>query len=411
MAEVDIYTPTSVALPPELGMKRDVLLKRGERPSYGSETRYDYYTLLYDVFRVQDGNRIMALGPELRNLAPSLLPLKIFHKGKQLEYKTELRGNRGYKYPVKLQFLDIEIPPLLRDKDDIELEFKWRSFSTIVKIRNGLTDVQNEEPNLILTTIQKNNPVEWINDWARYYHREHRVKNIILYDNGSDDVQGLVGALEKLREEIKFTLVHWNFPYGAVNNSFCQQGSLNHSYIKFGRPGVFFLNFDVDEYLINDTRDELNDYLSKLPPQIVSLAIKEIVVPNIPDEGADEKALRVTDFPYRSRQPNLITSKTIYRYGNTEYIGIHYVLPKWPKPFRVLLSSNRLWRLARKFSLKLPGFFFEKFENERYMYFNHYRGLSTGWNPNRQKLVRDSLDLRKYKYDDLGQSILREVLE
>ena len=133
MAVVDIYTPTSVVLPPELGLKRDILLKGGERPNYGSETCYDDYTLLYDVFRVHDGNRIMALGPELRNLAPSLVPLKIFHKGRQLEYKTEQRGNRGYKYPVKLQFLDIQLPPLLHDKDDIELEFKWRSFSTSVK--------------------------------------------------------------------------------------------------------------------------------------------------------------------------------------------------------------------------------------------------------------------------------------
>ena len=45
MAVVDVYTPSSVVLPPELGLKRDILLKGGERP----ETRYDYYTTWLDT--------------------------------------------------------------------------------------------------------------------------------------------------------------------------------------------------------------------------------------------------------------------------------------------------------------------------------------------------------------------------
>ena len=51
MAVVNVYTPTSL-----LGLKRDVFLNKGERPNYGLETCYDYYTLaaalvLYEAFK------------------------------------------------------------------------------------------------------------------------------------------------------------------------------------------------------------------------------------------------------------------------------------------------------------------------------------------------------------------------
>ena len=381
---ITFYRPSSLLIPERMGFVRE------GRPLYPGATiseielPIDSRTIFFDVFTSSGSKEITAIGPEMRNLRAELLPLKILCGGRELKYKMETPLDyTKRRWGSGLTILHIEKPQLKPD-EKIELTFCWRSFEQELSI--GPSPFQGcKFTDFTLMTVQKDNPPVWISDWCRFFNRVHNVSRIVFYDNDSSNLEDLKSELQELSKEMEIHLVYWNFPYGPPNSAFTQRGALNHLYRNLRDRSNYFLNFDIDEYLVNRTSYSLSEYLDRtISSKIPSLRVTNYNVPNTPQLKASERRLRVTDYEYRFRLGLPSISKTIFKGSGIKFVSVHrnlVDLPQWVQRFLVRRlhlyeTLNRLWL---KFKLPVGPYKLEKQVDSEELYFNHYKSLTNGW--------------------------------
>ena len=317
-------------------------------------------------------------------------------------------------------FIFITIPPALaQQQDPLNIKVVAPTFQYTATIKGVLFPTITHK-RMTLTSLQKDNALEWIKDWCLYYHRVHSVDLVVLYDNGSAYRKTLAQELYALAPSLDIYLIEWDFQYGMAT----QVASLNHCYHALGQRSDFFLNFDIDEYLIYTSRNSLLDYVRRqastnalfirIPGQVIPMIHPPAQIPS-PD-----KPLRVTDFcmkDYRSRFSN---SKTISCYQEDTYVDIHdnrklYTLFNKPQPrFAIIQALKKRfailqWKIIYVVSRFLWGCHFYPY----HPYFNHYAGLTNryaGW----RAIAKESLNWIPYnpKYhhrDELMQLMLRRA--
>ena len=114
----------------------------------------DSRTIFFDVFHSEQSKKIIAIGPEMRNLRDKLLPLKILCGGRELKYKMETQlDDTSLRWKSGLTTLYIEDPRLKSDKE-IKLIFCWPSFKQELSIGPSPFD-DRKFTEFTLTTIQK----------------------------------------------------------------------------------------------------------------------------------------------------------------------------------------------------------------------------------------------------------------
>ena len=76
-----IYRPTPVLIPEDSACRRDFLSRQStvdsSRLTEADYREYDSRTLFYDVFRCDDGRKVVAIGPPLVNLRNELERLSV----------------------------------------------------------------------------------------------------------------------------------------------------------------------------------------------------------------------------------------------------------------------------------------------------------------------------------------------
>lgn len=84
----------------------------------------------------------------------------------------------------------------------------------------------------MLTTLSKNNPLEWLREWVVYV-AEHGIDAVLIYDNGATryEPEELLRTLAAVGGMQRACVVDWPFPYcpggGPANrwdSDFCQYG-------------------------------------------------------------------------------------------------------------------------------------------------------------------------------------------
>ena len=254
--------------------------------------------LFFDVFWTQTNNKLIALGPAMPELWDAIGKPKIIYKSglhsqglysqglpsnkspveQQLSYTMGDINRRNAKgknmvYSFALTYLVIDLPEnkhadAISDKSPGSLTFQWNDFSQTIRLQAN--PFIEDAPKLTLVTLQKDNPAQWIEDWCNYYHSEHKVKRIIIYNNAPHITDELRQVLTDFDDKMQSTadvempadiwLVVWDCPY-QLWFSQCQSGALAHSYWWLMNAASYFLNFDVDEYLVNDSSLKLEEYL------------------------------------------------------------------------------------------------------------------------------------------------------
>jgi len=307
---------------------------------------YDSRTVFYDVFLLEDFRTVVAMGPPLLNLERALLPATLNIDGRAVKFKTKTRYKQLSVLTAKLPDKLVAFSPGARHIDaDIMFANGWRK-----SIR--LQPATPLHGNTIVAH-QKDNKIQWIKDWARYYRSQFYIQNVVIYDNNSANRQAVIDELAGIA-----TVIPWSFPYGITDrsrNSYCQMGALNHLKIRYVRDSLIF-NFDIDELLVLKTDKAKRAVLSNRQTRFNSFFVPHV-------QGLRE-GYSFVDFPKRYAQPRNGAFKHVVRSNARGIMNVHRFIPTPLFLQRFLprsISRGRILPVADA-------------------YFLHYMGITTNWN-------------------------------
>lgn len=217
--------------------------------------RFDFVTLFHDVFRDVKGNHVYLIGPMALNLTEHMDALTIV--GHPSGKRPKVQRHHG----VQVFMARVRLPA---DDTHLSVEVAGQTHKLAIQPnRSGLLAGQR-----VVSTINKNNKLEWIADWARFYVAEHGATAVVIYDNGSTDY-----GLPELRQTLaavpgltSFLVVAWPFPFGMMNDvydehrfgdnwaMFAQPPSFAHMFRKYAMRARSLLNVDIDELVVSPYR-------------------------------------------------------------------------------------------------------------------------------------------------------------
>ncbi len=358
-----------IEIPENLDIKRDLRspLRHTDNKKLNSKdlAQYDYQTVIYDVFFNVENSVLYLIGPPLLNLKKILLPLRISLNGIQVKVKHKEYFKKHYV------LFNADVSKLIINQSNI-LRINFNDiFEQDVQVSKNLA----KKSKFILTTLQKNNKVIWIKHWIEYYKKFYGVDSVVLYDNGSDNVQTLTEQLPDI------VIENWDYKHGIVtshDNKFCQYGSLNHCRLKYGAESVIF-NFDIDEILCLP-EGKLNQYL-------YDFDVIRLDSYHVPYFGNEPEGYSFGEFTKRYLNTIKRTKKYIYKNEAVVANNVHYVrkidnivLYKLHRELVHFLKSLSKRGVATKILSRLAEHLSKTKEvSPQEGYFLHYLGVTTNW--------------------------------
>ncbi len=386
-----VYKPCSVELPQSHLIKREIPYPHPVE--HINRHKEDVKTIFYDIFFSPLSHKFFCLGPTLYNLKQELFPLTITINGQKIKFL--------YYEIERLFFLEGE-PYKGEFSNKLAITFAFRTFTKKVCIDADHNICSPNSSRLTISTLQKDNAVQWINDWIIWHRNLHGVERVVLYDNDSSNLKHLTETLSRIKN-IQIILVKWFFPHGIRPYKSAQHGSLNHCRLKFPVQDGYCINLDIDEYLVKPSRKEsLSNYLDQRLkyPSPGAVIFRSNIVPNtvMLKQGF---LPRVWDFKFKFLKSAKICQisesnqyfKYIYKFENVGYNSPHKPRSHKNRIFcrRFNLvqklkfhSARTIWNVKNQFhrtrakkpridSIIVP-------ESELYNF--HFLGLTTGWQGN-----------------------------
>ena len=368
-----IIDVTSVKLPDTFHEKRMLRSDKIHLNGAGLEEydleQYDNDTIFYDVFFDHKNEFLYTVGPPFLNLQNILFPItcRINNDRKQhiLEV-TEYFNNWTAIGKISLK----NLPPY--ERTFIEFNFNNR-FQWSGNIELNRYDIKP----IILTTIQKDNRIRWIEEWMEFYSQNYGINETIIYDNNSSNRNEL-----RAISSDKLLIVAWDYKYGPIrshDNQFCQLGSLNHCRLKFGSNNII-MNFDIDELLCL-RKSEFQKYINRYSLTLFNGYRVPFIKP-----GSEDFSYK--DFSFRDRVPQEGGRKYFYNPSGIKVNSIHSALLKSHRIslYRRLESIYfKLYNAKRKrwiygFLLDFISIILKlKIAPINEAYFLHYTGITNNW--------------------------------
>ena len=395
-----IYTPNSIILPLDLEIEREI--PYSFQLTNSDKTKQDTKTIFYDVFIDKRTRQLRCIGPRLYNLRKELFPLTI------------RVGNRvvSYRYYEIEHIFFLETTNLVTNLPKIiEIEFSFKCYKKTVAL-NWQRDEHRisayDNIPLTISTLQRDNHIEWIGDWLLWHRRLYDIRRVVLYDNSSSNREQLINFLRVLKSELQIIFVDWPFPHGVKPVKHAQRGSLNHCRLRFPVSRGYCVNLDVDEYLVKSECENLLDFLDRTLkyPSPGAVLFHSTIVPNV--LGSDQRGIpRFFNFLYRHRNAKyswiekkwerISPMKYIYQFDNIGYNGTHRTNSEknrsFGKRYSIFCKTRHLvkkchWKLSQQCS-RHPS---EKpkidscHASDSELFYFHFLGLTTGWQKFSHKL-------------------------
>lgn len=345
-----------VALPDDSAVQREPPRPpEGRQPGY--EEQFDALTLFYDVFWC--GRCVMLVGPPLLNLE-GLAFERISARGRSPQLRT-LRLDRAQRTVV-------------RGGQSGAVREALQALQASGRVVIGPDLAEFFRGSRVLVTKSKDNPLDWVREWAKFHARTQAVNAVLIYDNGSTSysVEDLLATLRQVQELDRVTVVVWPFkfgpqapvvPKGQLNpwwdSDFCQYGLLEHARWRLLRFAAGVINADIDELLLSPPGTTVFDYALKARCGVVQYT--GTWVDNVPTGGASRSAYRAFPFtnealgPCRTKWcsvPGQLPPGAQWRVHDvvgTESL-VHPRARPWlssPVSYRHFLGMTTGWRYAR----------------------------------------------------------------
>ncbi len=261
----DIAAASGVFLGPNLPLRRIPLGPEMVRPQSFYD-RFDDSAIFYDVFRDHTGRHVYLIGPMALNLEPMLECLVITGHPSGISAKPRIH------HGVQAEILRVTLP-----KGDTSLSFNFDTQHITVPIQPNQSAAFRGDR--IIFTINKDNDLAWIADWARFYVKEHGATTAVVYDNGSteyglNDIRATLACVVGLQ---KFLVIPWPYRFGSMDDVY-ENHKFGGNWPMFAQPPKFtqflrryamqarsILNVDIDELVMSPFRKSIFKAVERSP--------------------------------------------------------------------------------------------------------------------------------------------------
>jgi len=363
-----IETVETVKFPGEWGIKREPARPPHLRIDYCGGMRFDdnfdWDNLWYDAVQINEQQTLL-IGPPLYAI------------------KDWFKNNAGFadrdNNLLDYQFYDL-------DRVSYTLVMTKSTDSHIVMISKD-TSLRPIELNhndgyfnghKVMVTLQRDNPIEWIEQWMDYHYRVHGIDGFLIYDNASTKYD--VGQLDYRlhRPYLKIKVVPWPYPYGPQgsdhapwDSDYGQYCMLEHAKYRYLSHASMVLNNDIDELIVTKgpTLEQIRTQLDQGPHHCLYYLGKWIEPHDVPNnKGAYE-------IPLESRR---FRNYCCMDDNNKRGIG-----NKW-----MLVPKNCMQYQWRVHQISGPA------GQSTDLYYAHYLAMNTNWSWPRDKFEGNVNDLR-----------------
>jgi hypothetical protein len=208
------------------------------------EAAFDARTLFYDCFWHADGQRILLVGPPPVNLAAAYNAARFTANGTALKVR----------FFRSLTTMIAELSGAPAEATSIEIALGGETFTLPVQ-PNSCRALEGRR---LLFTINKNNDLAWIREWAEFHARVHGTDTVIVVDNGSTryEVAELQATLAAVPGIAHAAVPSWPYSFGPIDRSvranhywarFLQIGSMSMVLRRYGERAYGLLDCDIDE--------------------------------------------------------------------------------------------------------------------------------------------------------------------
>ena len=231
------------ALAPDSSNGRPPRAPRRQRPAEFHQV-FDAKTQFYDCFWHGDGRRILLVGPP---------PCGIDYAHARFTARPSGTSLKARLHP-SLSVMLTELTGAPADTTAIDAEIAGKHVLLPVQPN----DCKVLAGSRLLFSINKNNDLAWIREWAEFHARVHGTDAVILVDNGSprytaDDVRATLAEVPGIRQ---VGVPSWPYSFGPKDPAvvkddhwarFLQISSMSMVLRRYGERAFGLLNCDVDE--------------------------------------------------------------------------------------------------------------------------------------------------------------------
>lgn len=247
----------------------------------------------------------------------------------------------------------------------------------------------------VVFTMQKDNDLQWISDWAQFYHTVHGATAFLIYDNSSAayDAASLRAALQEVVPHAKVIIVRWPFLYGPSgkaegatkafwDSDFSQNGAFSHARWLFLGAARSVLNCDIDELVIGRGGARIFEAAERSRLGYVSIPGDWVYGLKGLTRRPDSERFRFKDFVFVERAHSLLGRLWPGRNQGCP--------PKWA------VVPARCKPHAQWITHKIVGQRPSPLHTGRFG-FRHFREINTGWKTTRSG--RPEFDPKRFQFD------------
>ena len=216
---------------------------RSERPPAFLKA-FDARTLFYDCFWASDGKRVLFVGPPPYGLDYGSATYRALPSGQ----------NAHARQFSSISTMVTELTGVPSGTTAIEIAMAGERFVLAVQ-PNSCAELAGSR---VLFSINKNNDLAWIREWAEYHARVHGTDAVILFDNASTrytpaEIEATLGSITGIRH---VGVPRWPYSFGPRDAAvlkddhwarFLQIGSMSVLLRRYGERAYGLLNCDIDE--------------------------------------------------------------------------------------------------------------------------------------------------------------------
>jgi hypothetical protein len=338
------------ALSPDNPIRREPRAPGRVRPD-AFYRAFDRLTLFYDCFWAADGRRVLLVGPPPMNLRRPLLTARY----RALPGTAMLRP----RLHASLSTAITELREVPEDTTAIEIAVAGEQFVLPVQP----SSVATLKGRRVLFSVNRDNELGWIREWAMWHATLHGTDAVILFDNGSSRYtpRDVLATLRSVPGLAHVGVPSWPYSFGPIDPRvrrdpywarFLQIGSMSVLLRRYGEAAQGLLDCDVDE--LAGTRSGTSIYELATASRGGLAAFTGLWI------EATAQGVRHRDYTERHRDPQAAASprRKWVLDPTRDWVGALSVHPYWH------WIEGRPW-----FSKAMP---------EDALYW-HFRGINTNW--------------------------------